>query len=134
MIEWGFNQLFWSKFFESYWIVATKLIITCPNLSEMFDLDLKKVNFNQKWSNLIKFWLFRYFNQLFQYFNWIYQSLNRSFNQKLVEFNQNWMNLIKYLLILNRTSRSSTPNRHWSRIRIVIAIWIRIVDNLIWNP
>ena len=43
MIELALNQLFWSKFLESYQIIMMKLIKTCPNLTKMFDLDQKKL-------------------------------------------------------------------------------------------
>ena len=40
--ESSFNQLFWSKFLESYWIVAKKLIISDLDLIENLESDWKR--------------------------------------------------------------------------------------------
>ena len=120
MIELAFYWLFWSKFLESYQIVVMKLIKVCCNLIKTFDLDGNKVNFNQKWSNLIRFgWIltFSIFYQLFQSFNRLFWSFNWSLNWKLVNFNQNWTK-----------SQSSTQNRRWNWIHIIIVVWTH------WNP
>ena len=45
--EFSFDWNFWSKFLESYQIVAMKLTKLDPDTIEMFDFDQKRVKFNQ---------------------------------------------------------------------------------------
>ena len=54
MIESAFNQLFQSEIMESYRIVVTTSINSCPNLIKTIDLGRKKLNLIQNGQILLK--------------------------------------------------------------------------------
>ena len=129
----SFNRHIWSKLLESYWIVSTKLIISCLDYIKKVNSYQKWIKIDQNWLKLIKFnWLFD-INQLFQCFYRQFQAFNqlfRSFNQFISIFilkrDHKWSTLIKNISKL----WSSIQSDHWNPNRTKIDDQIRPA----WNP